>query len=356
MHMNRFFVSSLLVLSLLLGAAPAHAALTNEQIDAVLSLLRSFGTESSVVIDVERALRAPQGCPLFTISMARGSGDETTGGQVSVLQRHLGVAPVSGYYGPLTESAVQQFQSENGVVSSGARETTGYGVVGPKTRAKIFEVCEAEKTTQGVTQTEKATPSVTEQTVPAIPQTTTSSINPLSQEFLDSVYEVGVAKGLSQSELTQVREVLDGLEEETTIPTTEESSQEDSSDGFNVSELIGPLIEAAASAELGNTTPTGPSCGTPGLDFGTPKVIHIIECGCSRNRLVVMQPVAPDNVNRLVYYPGTQQCENFNIPKVGQALVGKYRKPGWCWIPAGKKCKYIQSDGTILPGTGSSLQ
>ena len=40
---------------------------------------------------------------------------------------------VTGYYGDLTQAAVQNFQAKNGIVSSGNPDTTGYGNVGPKT-------------------------------------------------------------------------------------------------------------------------------------------------------------------------------------------------------------------------------
>ncbi len=43
----------------------------------------------------------------------------------------------TGFFGPLTEKAVQAFQKANGLVSSGTPLTTGYGNVGPITRAKI---------------------------------------------------------------------------------------------------------------------------------------------------------------------------------------------------------------------------
>ncbi|PIR18600.1 MAG: hypothetical protein COV48_06610, partial [Elusimicrobia bacterium CG11_big_fil_rev_8_21_14_0_20_64_6] len=41
------------------------------------------------------------------------------------------------YFGAMTENAVQRFQVKYGIVSSGAPQTTGYGVVGPKTMAKL---------------------------------------------------------------------------------------------------------------------------------------------------------------------------------------------------------------------------
>ena len=47
---------------------------------------------------------------------------------------------VTGYFGPLTRRAVERFQMKYGLVSSGSPTTTGYGLVGPKTRTKLAEV------------------------------------------------------------------------------------------------------------------------------------------------------------------------------------------------------------------------
>lgn len=43
----------------------------------------------------------------------------------------------TGYYGTITENAVKNFQRHHGLASYGGPETTGYGLVGPSTRAKI---------------------------------------------------------------------------------------------------------------------------------------------------------------------------------------------------------------------------
>ena len=44
---------------------------------------------------------------------------------------------VTGYFGSLTQAAVQRFQTAQGIVSAGTPETTGYGRVGPVTMARI---------------------------------------------------------------------------------------------------------------------------------------------------------------------------------------------------------------------------
>jgi D-alanyl-D-alanine endopeptidase (penicillin-binding protein 7) len=60
-----------------------------------------------------------------------------TGDDVRWVQEALGVKPLSGYFGPLTKAAIQKFQVEQGIAKAG---NTGYGVVGPATRAKLIEL------------------------------------------------------------------------------------------------------------------------------------------------------------------------------------------------------------------------
>lgn len=50
---------------------------------------------------------------------------------------------VTGYYGSLSRSAVERFQSQKNIVSSGSAATTGFGRVGPYTRDAINEMINA---------------------------------------------------------------------------------------------------------------------------------------------------------------------------------------------------------------------
>ena len=54
---------------------------------------------------------------------------------------------VSGYFGLLTKKAVERFQVKYNIVSGGDELSTGYGVVGPKTRIKLAEVKSVGKAT-----------------------------------------------------------------------------------------------------------------------------------------------------------------------------------------------------------------
>lgn len=82
-------------------------------------------------------------CPSITADLSRGS----RGSEVESLQRyltqtgHYTYGEVTGYYGSATEAAVQRFQASQGVVSSGTAASTGYGVVGPKTRKALNASC-----------------------------------------------------------------------------------------------------------------------------------------------------------------------------------------------------------------------
>ena len=66
--------------------------------------------------------------------------------EVKKLQEMLSKDPtiyqgeITGYYGTLTVEAVKKFQKKYGIITAGTSDTTGYGLAGPTTRAKINEV------------------------------------------------------------------------------------------------------------------------------------------------------------------------------------------------------------------------
>ena len=80
-------------------------------------------------------------CPVIARTLSRG----TRGSDVLALQKffltqdgNFGADYATGYFGAMTEAALKQWQSEHKLVSSGSPNTTGWGVVGPKTRAALL--------------------------------------------------------------------------------------------------------------------------------------------------------------------------------------------------------------------------
>jgi len=87
----------------------------------------------------------PTGLPCLSLARALSLGSR--GDDVRELQKFLIAAKLlasdsaTGYFGPLTEAAVQRFQTLQDLVSSGGPATTGFGFVGPKTREAILKSC-----------------------------------------------------------------------------------------------------------------------------------------------------------------------------------------------------------------------
>lgn len=130
------------------SATQTTSNLTQEQTDAIINLLISFGAEQSVIDSVKISLQTKIVLPVFTRGLSRGM----THTDVKKLQQILnqdtdtkvaesGVGSVgneTNYFGSLTEKAVQKFQLKHSVVAD--TNDPGYGYVGPKTRAKLNEV------------------------------------------------------------------------------------------------------------------------------------------------------------------------------------------------------------------------
>ncbi len=144
------------------------ADLTSTQVQSILSLLSAFGADSATIANVQAALNgqpvssssgtttSSPSCISLTYDLYPGATDATTNGQVSQLQQFLGVI-TTGYFGPMTLQAVQNWQSSNGIVSSGSPDTNGYGFVGPKTRAALAQGCSNNSNNQISTNTQPTT-------------------------------------------------------------------------------------------------------------------------------------------------------------------------------------------------------
>lgn len=99
----------------------------------------------SVSSSISPPVPPPSNCPIIARNISRGS----RGSDVLALQNYfisigvLGSTSATGYFGPLTEGAVQEWQASHGIVSNGTVLTTGYGFVGPRTRAALAR-CKAQ--------------------------------------------------------------------------------------------------------------------------------------------------------------------------------------------------------------------
>jgi hypothetical protein len=87
--------------------------------------------------------REMRACPMIARALRRGSNGE----DVKKLQQfliesgRLREGNMSGTFGPATEQALKEWQSQEGIVSNGSAETTGWGSLGAKTREAIQKRC-----------------------------------------------------------------------------------------------------------------------------------------------------------------------------------------------------------------------
>ncbi|HEY4523002.1 MAG TPA: peptidoglycan-binding protein, partial [Candidatus Paceibacterota bacterium] len=136
-----------LFLVLLAIPVSASAALTESQISAIAGLLSSFNASATTVSEIRSILRGqiPPAGTGERLKLLRTLTAGMSGEDVRRLQRYLitkgYLAPGSdtGHFGLLTQAGVRQFQAARGLVSSGTPATTGWGSVGPRTRAVLEE-------------------------------------------------------------------------------------------------------------------------------------------------------------------------------------------------------------------------
>ena len=129
---------------------PFSADQLRAKAEALLARIRELEAQLGYAGNVGQGSGAPSvvlnssSCPLIGRSLKLGStGDDVTRLQ-QFLARDFDVYPegkITGYYGSLTEAAVKRWQVKYNIVSSGTPESTGYGVVGPRTAAAIALLC-----------------------------------------------------------------------------------------------------------------------------------------------------------------------------------------------------------------------
>ncbi|MEN9560937.1 MAG: hypothetical protein RIQ56_210 [Candidatus Parcubacteria bacterium] len=126
------------------------AADLQSQVQALLNrvtqLQQQLGTGTGVGTSPGAGVPAASSaaCPNIGRVLKKGS----SGDDVRRLQQFLAQDPsvypegtASGYFGSLTEAAVKRWQVKYNIVSAGTSESTGYGVVGPRTSAAIALLC-----------------------------------------------------------------------------------------------------------------------------------------------------------------------------------------------------------------------
>ncbi len=128
-----------------LASAQTAASTEHALITALQAEIRLLTQELAQLVAARHAQAPTTASPSasFTCSLTRTLGRGSHGADVTCLQDFLisqSLLPAedaTGYFGTLTEAAVQEFQAAHDLVSSGAPATTGYGVVGPRRRALL---------------------------------------------------------------------------------------------------------------------------------------------------------------------------------------------------------------------------
>lgn len=147
------FVAVAMVLSLAGIASPSQAAgLTSSQVQAILSLLTSFGADQATLNNVNAALngQATSGTTVggtcsytFTKDLDAGISDPeamqlqkflNSNGFVIAASGAGSVGSETNYFGSLTTAALAKFQAANGI-------SPAVGYFGPITRAKVNAMC-----------------------------------------------------------------------------------------------------------------------------------------------------------------------------------------------------------------------
>jgi peptidoglycan hydrolase-like protein with peptidoglycan-binding domain len=173
----RTSVSAFLIALILIPAASSAqtAEELQNKINTLLTQIKALQDKlaGAPVPSTSTPAAAASACPALVRILSVG----TRGADVTALQDFLRAKGYmsdasTGYFGVLTEAAVQKFQIANSIVSSGSAATTGYGAVGPKTRSIISTLCSGvvatPVTTTPVTTNPQQCAQVTSSSAPAV--------------------------------------------------------------------------------------------------------------------------------------------------------------------------------------------
>ena len=143
--------TSVIVLPIIASAQTTSLASLQQQLQSLLAeitLLQLAASSTPAATTPTPTASAPATSNIICPTIARTLALGDSGTDVANLQGFLAQNPliypeesVTGYFGMFTQDAVQRWQSAYGVVSSGNPATTGYGVVGSRTRAAILASC-----------------------------------------------------------------------------------------------------------------------------------------------------------------------------------------------------------------------
>jgi len=146
MTMKKYIASGFLTLAVFVSigfATPTFAQTTDvaAQIQALLAQVKALQAQ---IAQLQGQPASTNACISLSYNLYADQTDARTNGEVTKLQQFLAqdssIYPaglITGYFGPMTETAVQHWQARSGVVSSGSPGSTGYGYVGPRTRAAM---------------------------------------------------------------------------------------------------------------------------------------------------------------------------------------------------------------------------
>lgn len=112
-------------------------------------MFKKFVQAAFVAIFFFPLIASAANCPNLARNLSFGSrgSDVVQLQQFLIAQNLLAVGNDTGYYGRLTQTAVQQFQCRAMNLCSGSPSANGYGVAGPRTRVAVFAHCSVGATT-----------------------------------------------------------------------------------------------------------------------------------------------------------------------------------------------------------------